>query len=525
MSARATAMNGVNDELDEVCVDSMNLSRLLDGVRVTKMFQTLYGQMVVTHDVEVHGIQYDSRKVVQGDVFVAIRGTERDGHTHIPGAIANGAKVVILEDDRALADSFFMHTGVVKVVVPDARIALAGIARNFYGTPAKKLTMIGVTGTNGKTTTSYVIKSLLESNGTRAGLLGTIEYVLGDEVQAATHTTPESLELNGLLAKMVERNCTAAVMEVSSHALHQHRVEGMPFSVAVFTNLTQDHLDYHRSMEEYFNAKKILFEQLAPESWAIVNFDDPFGKRALTSTCARKISYGVDTPADVKAISVSLSMKKTTITILHASEETVVESPLVGRFNVSNILAAFGAGIALGIPKSTMRHAIRSMKSVRGRFEPVVSPAGWTAVIDYAHTPDALEKTLGAIRDVFSSMERRGQIITVVGCGGNRDRTKRPVMARIATQYSDATVLTSDNPRHEDPDTIIAAMKSGVLPGKEVHTETDRRAAIRQALTMAASGDIVLIAGKGHEDYQIIGDTKIHFSDREVVEEFIRSRS
>ncbi|MBI1803267.1 MAG: UDP-N-acetylmuramoyl-L-alanyl-D-glutamate--2,6-diaminopimelate ligase [Ignavibacteria bacterium] len=490
------------------------------------MFQTLYGQMVVTHDVEVHGIQYDSRKITHGDVFVAMKGTGQDGHAYITDAISKGAKVVVLQDDAALSDSYFMHTGVAKVVVPNTRIALAQIAKNFYGKPASRLTMIGVTGTNGKTTTTHLITSVVESGGMKTGLIGTIEYVIGGESFPATHTTPESLELNELLAQMVERDCTAAVMEVSSHALHQHRVEGVPFRIAVFTNLTQDHMDYHGSMEAYFNAKKILFEQLSPESWAIVNLDDPYGRRFLESTRSRTISYGIQVAAaDVKATQVSLSMQGTGMTIVHGREETPITSPLIGGFNVSNILAAFSAGIALGIPKSTIRNAIHSMKSVRGRFEPVVSPNGWTAVIDYAHTPDALEKTLGAIKDMRSSATNRGRTITVFGCGGDRDRTKRPKMAHIATTLSDITFITSDNPRHEDPDVIIEETKFGVVPGKEVYTETDRRKAIAKALARAVPGDVVLIAGKGHEDYQIFGDEKIHFSDREVVEEFIRLRA
>jgi len=514
-----------NNECHEVWVECMNLSKLLEGVRVSKMFQTLYGQMVVTHDVEVHGIEYDSRKVVHADVFVAIRGAAQDGHAFITNAISNGAKVVVLEDDASLPDSYFMHTGVVKVVVQNSRVALARMSENFYGNPAAALRMIGVTGTNGKTTTTHAIKSILENSGMRTGLIGTIEYVIGDEVVPAVHTTPESLEINKLLATMVERRCIAAVMEVSSHALHQHRVDGIPFQVGIFTNLTQDHLDYHGSMEEYFGAKKILFEHLSPESWGIVNLDDPYGKRILDSTRARTISYGIAAAADVRAGTMTLSMKRTAMTIVHKGEETMVDSPLVGRFNVSNILAAFGAGIALGISKPAMREAIRSMKPVRGRFEPVVSPAGWTAVIDYAHTPDALEKTLGAIQEVCSAMETHGRIITVFGCGGNRDRTKRPMMARIATGMSDVTMITSDNPRREDPDAIIKEIMSGVLPGREVYVETDRRVAITQALAMAAPEDVILLAGKGHEDYQIIGDTKIPFSDREIVEEFIRLHS
>ena len=503
-------------------IHPMILSKLLENVRVTKMFQTLYGRMVVTHDVEVRRIQYDSRKVERGDMFVAIRGAGKDGHTFIASAIENGAKVIIVDDDGAMPDSFFMHAGVVKVVVANTRVALATIAANYFNHPAAKLTMVGVTGTNGKTTTTHLMKSILETHGWKTGLLGTIEYRIGDEIFPATHTTPESLELHELLSTMVNSECRSAVMEVSSHALEQHRVEGIGFQAAAFTNLTQDHLDYHVTMDEYFNAKKMLFEQLHPDSWAIVNVDDEWGKKMIESTKARTISYSALLPADLQAKQISLSMQGTTFTVVHRGEETMIESSLIGRFNVSNILAAFGMGIALGIPKATVRQGIRETHTVRGRFERIVSPKGWTAVIDYAHTPDALHKALMAVHDVFDASQR-GRIITVFGCGGNRDRGKRPKMAGIATTASDITIVTSDNPRHEDPELIIDEIMTGVQIGKKVYRESDRAKAIRKGLELAMPGDVILIAGKGHEDYQVIGDKKIHFSDREVVEECIRS--
>lgn len=502
----------------------MTLSKLLEGVVVRKMFQTMYGHMVVTHDVEVRQIQYDSRKVGKGDAFVALRGTAADGAGYIPDAINGGARVVVMENDGAVSDSFFMHTGVVKIIVPDSRIALAQMSANYYGRPADRMLMIGVTGTNGKTTTTHLLRACLEAGGRRTGLIGTISYRIGDRELPATHTTPESLELNSLLADMVSAGCSSAVMEVSSHALAQHRVEGIPFRAAVFTNLTQDHLDYHGTMEDYFGAKKILFDRSAPDSWSVVNADDPWGKRLLESAAGRKMSYAISAAADVHAANVSLSMRGTRLDIVCGHEETAVESILIGRFNVSNILAAFAAGIAVGIPAATLAEAIRTAPPVRGRFEPVASPRGWTAIIDYAHTPDALEKALGAVHDVFESAGR-GRIITVFGCGGNRDRTKRPKMAAIAAGLSDLTIITSDNPRHEDPDAIIDEIMQGVLPGRAVEREPDRRKAIVKALDLAHPGDVVLIAGKGHEDYQVIGDRKIHFSDREEVEEYLRTHA
>jgi UDP-N-acetylmuramoyl-L-alanyl-D-glutamate--2,6-diaminopimelate ligase len=276
-------------------------------------------------------------------------------------------------------------------------------------------------------------------------------------------------------------------------------------------------------MERYFDAKKILFENLDPGAWAIINLDDEWGARMLAAARGKTLTYGIQSPADLRATKISLSMRGTSFTIVHSGEETAIETPLVGRFNVSNILAAFGTGIALGIPKPAMQQAIRSMNPVRGRFEAIASPRGWTAVIDYAHTPDALEKTLAAVRDVVGS--GGGRVVTVFGCGGNRDRTKRPKMAHVATGLSDITVVTSDNPRQEDPERIIDEIMTGVRPGSNAYKETDRKEAIRMALRLAGKGDVVLIAGKGHEDYQVIGDRKIHFSDREVVDAFVRSQA
>jgi UDP-N-acetylmuramoyl-L-alanyl-D-glutamate--2,6-diaminopimelate ligase len=362
----------------------------------------------------------------------------------------------------------------------------------------------------------------LEISGVKTGLIGTIEYKIGNEVVPASHTTPESLELNELLARMVQSGCTSAVMEVSSHALHQYRVAGINFIAAVFTNLTQDHLDYHGTMDEYFKAKKILFEGLQSNAFAIVNLDDKWGKRIPNVTLANVKLYGFDVSSDFFAKDISISMKGVRFTIVYNGEETDVESRLIGRFNVSNILAAFSTCIALGIPKEIVRNAISKAEIVRGRFEQITSPNGWTAVIDYAHTPDALEKALKAIHDVFDSSSR-GRIITVFGCGGNRDRTKRPKMAYIATTLSDITIVSSDNPRHEDPDAIIDEVMTGVETGAKVYRETDREQAIYMALDIAKSGDVILIAGKGHEDYQVLGDRKIYFSDRKTVEEFLQA--
>jgi UDP-N-acetylmuramoyl-L-alanyl-D-glutamate--2,6-diaminopimelate ligase len=498
----------------------MNLASLLDGVQVTKMFQTLYGRMVVTHDVEVNTVQYDSRKVKANDCFVAIRGTGIDGHTFVGTAIERGAKVVVLENDSTLPDSYFMHEGVVKIVVPDSRKALAILSANYYGHPSKSMKLVGVTGTNGKTTTTHLVRSIFETAGMKTGLVGTIEYRIGDEILPATHTTPESLELNELFATMLKQGCAAVTMEVSSHALHQSRVHGLDFDNAVFTNLTQDHLDYHVTMDAYFQAKKILFDDLKPSGYAVSNLDDAYGQTIISSTPAATMTYSAQHSADVEARTISLSIDGTAFDIVHKAETTTIASSLVGRFNVYNILAAFSAGIALGIPKETIRQGVEKVQSVRGRFEKIRSPRGWTAIIDYAHTPDALEKCLRTIHDVLPK-EHRGKIIAVFGAGGDRDKAKRPLMGAVAATLSDIAVVTSDNPRTEDPATILEEIIHGLPKGTKFIRELDRRTAIQKAIQLAEPGDVVLVAGKGHEDYQVIGTTKIHFSDREVVEDLM----
>ena len=501
----------------------MKLSHLLEGVTVRKLFQTMFGRMVVTHDVEVQRLQYDSRKVQRGDCFVAIRGSGVDGHQYAQQAIQGGASVIVLERDEAIPDSLCMHAGVVKVVVSDSRKALAVLSANFYGKPSQRLTVIGVTGTNGKTTSSYLIKSVLEAAGLTVGLIGTIEYQIGAETIPATHTTPESLELNELLARMLKAGCTSVSMEVSSHALHQSRVHGINFQVGTFTNLTQDHLDYHGSMDEYFRTKRLLFDNLSEDAWGVTNRDDDWGRRIFASTRSRTLSYGYDAEADVKVVNAELSVQGTTMTVEYRGKQTIVASPLVGRFNVYNTLAAFATGLALDISTETVKKGIASVPNVRGRFERISSPGGWTAIVDYAHTPDALEKCLRTIHDLMPN-DRRGKIITVFGAGGDRDKTKRPLMGRVAGDLSHLCIVTSDNPRTEDPEAIINDILRGAVQGPRVLVQIDRRKAIVHALALAETGDVVLIAGKGHEEYQILGTTRVHFSDREIIEEFIQGQ-
>ncbi|MEW6060328.1 MAG: UDP-N-acetylmuramoyl-L-alanyl-D-glutamate--2,6-diaminopimelate ligase [Bacteroidota bacterium] len=494
----------------------MTLSELLNGVTVTKIFQTMYGKMVVTHDVKISGVQYDSRKVQKDNLFVAIRGAGNDGHTFIGDAIANGAKAIVIEDDNAIPDSMCMHQGIVKIVVGNTRKALAQIAANYFGHPAQSMTMIGVTGTNGKTTTTYLIKQMLESNGnTMVGLIGTVGYCVGNETFPATHTTPESLELHQLFAEMKKKGCTHVVMEVSSHALHQYRVYGIPFSAAVFTNLTQDHLDYHGTMEEYFQAKKLLFDSLDQRAVAVTNADSAYGRRIVETCKAKRVTYGVANAADVQAMNVSVTINGFTVSI----NNNTISTKLVGRFNVYNFLAAYSTMIGLGI--SVNEKVFATLAAAPGRFEQLPSPKGWTAIIDYAHTHDALENCLQTIHEVLPK-SGTNKIITIFGAGGDRDRTKRPKMGAVAERLSDVIIITSDNPRTEEPMNIINDILKGVQQKDKALCEPDRRKAIIQGLSMANAGDVVLIAGKGHEEYQVIGTEKKHFSDREEVLKFIQ---
>lgn len=497
----------------------MNLSEVLNGVTVIKMFQTMYGKMVQTHDVKVSGVQHDSRKVQKGNVFIAIKGTDSDGHKFLTSAIANGAKVIVVEDDNAIPDSLCMHKEVVKVVVGNSRKALAQIAANYFKHPANSMTMIGVTGTNGKTTTTFLLKQMLESDANiKVGLIGTVEYRIGNTAMPATHTTPESLELHQLLYNMKQEQCTHVVMEVSSHALNQYRVYGIPFTAAVFTNLTQDHLDYHRTMEEYFSAKKILFDGLAKESVAVTNADSDYGLKIVEQCKAKIITYGIEQPAMVKANNVSVSINGFSASI---NNETVT-TKLVGKFNVYNFLGAYAVIHGLGITLKNKVALFGSLLPAPGRFEQIHSPKGWTAIVDYAHTPDALENCLQTIHNVLPE-KRSNKIITVFGCGGDRDKTKRPKMGAIAENLSDVVIVTSDNPRTEEPKNIIENILEGISRKESVLVEPDRRNAIAKGLSLAQNGDVILVAGKGHEDYQIIGKEKKHFSDKEEILKFINA--
>ena len=497
----------------------MKLNELIKNVSVT--------EVVGDVDREITEIVYDSRKVKEGSLFVALKGTQFDGHRFIVDAIGSGASAVAVEDNSIVNDDYFLSHHTTKLLVPNTRRALALISANFYRHPAERLKVVGITGTNGKTTSTYLIKSTLQSAGERVLLVGTIDYLLNDEpFEAATHTTPESFDLNRMMASAIEQKATCAVMEVSSHSLVMNRVYGIPFKVAVFTNLTQDHLDFHRTMEEYFKAKKILFDNLSSTSAAVVNIDDEYGERIIADTHATKVFYGFDSRADFQIVKSSFGVEGTSIVIRHQGKEYSINSKLVGKFNAYNLAGAFAAAVSLGYSPSLAAAALGKVENVKGRFERVDSGKGFLVVVDYAHSPDSLQKTLQAAREILKSAGRGGRLITVFGCGGNRDRTKRPKMGKISEDLSGITIVTSDNPRFEDPEAIVDEILSGMNARDEkVLRIVDRREAIHESLKRARPNDIVVLAGKGHENYQDVKGVKHHFDDREEVEKALGLRS
>ena len=483
------------------------------------MLQALEGyvQILERHgdlNIDVKGITDDSRAVSGGNLFVAVKGERVDGHQFIPMAVTKGAGGVVAQQP--------LNTGIVPFVcVEDSRKALGLLGSRFYGDPSSRLRMVGVTGTNGKTTTTYVCKAFLEAVSARVGLIGTVAYQIGDTVMPAAHTTPGALELQQLLARMVNHGCTAAVMEVSSHALAQDRTSGCEYDVAVFSNLTQDHLDFHGTMEAYFQAKLRLFTGLVDGSKAnkraIINVDDSYGPRIVEQCPVPVWTYGLKAKADIRAENVRLSLQGAEFTAATPVGTFRIESHLVGEHNVYNLLAAIGVALHEGATPDQIYRAVTQVTNVPGRFERVMAGQLFTVVVDYAHTEDALIRLLSAAEVV-----KTGRIITVFGCGGDRDRGKRPKMGEAAVRFSDVVILTSDNPRTEDPQVILEEVEQGVVtalqhrPRVQYRKIADRREAIEVAIREAHETDMVLIAGKGHEDYQIVGTTKHHFDDRDV---------
>ncbi len=462
-------------------------------------------------DVEVNNIHFDSRKIESNDVFVAIRGTVSNGHDFIEKAISLGASVIICD---ALPTDLLSQITYVKV--KDTNQALAHLATNFYDNPSQKLQLVGITGTNGKTTIASLLYQLFKKAGYKVGLLSTVKIMVDDVEHKATHTTPDSLTINYFLNEMVDAGCDYCFMEVSSHGIHQKRTEGLHFVGGVFTNLSHDHLDYHPTFAEYRDVKKSFFDNLPKNAFAISNIDDKNGAVMMQNTKAKKLTYALKTYADYKANIIENQLSGLLLKI----NEHEVWVRLIGTFNAYNLLAIYGVAIELGIEKLDALRLLSELESVSGRFQFIVSKEKITAIVDYAHTPDALENVLSTINDIRTKNE---QLITIVGCGGDRDKTKRPIMANIATEMSDKAILTSDNPRTEDPETIIAEMEAGItaVNYKKYMSITDRKQAIKTACQLAQPNDIILIAGKGHETYQEINGVRHDFDDMQIVKEIL----
>ncbi|MGI4832787.1 MAG: UDP-N-acetylmuramoyl-L-alanyl-D-glutamate--2,6-diaminopimelate ligase [Janthinobacterium lividum] len=465
-------------------------------------------------DVPVAGLTLDSRQAGPGILFCALRGTAVDGHNFMEQAVALGATVVLCEELPAV-----LNPTATYVQVPDSAAALGPVASSFYGHPSRQLQLVGITGTNGKTTCATLLHKLLRELGYHCGLLSTVQNQIDEQVIPSTHTTPDAIQLNELLARMVAAGCTHACMEVSSHAVAQHRIGGLRFAGGVFTNLTHDHLDYHGTLANYRDAKKGFFDALPRTAFALTNADDRNGAVMLQNTAARRASYSLRSAADFRARLVDNSLAG----LLLELDGQEVHFRLIGVFNAYNLLAVYGAAVLLGEEATETLTILSGLTTAPGRFEPVTVPGqAIIGLVDYAHTPDALENVLQSLLQT----RRPGQrIITVVGCGGNRDATKRPIMARLAAQLSDQVILTADNPREEDPLEILRQMQTGLAPPADAHTQTiaDRRLAIRAAVALARPGDLVLLAGKGHETYQEIKGVKTHFDDKEELRAALQS--
>lgn len=499
----------------------MELSKLLEGVEIRR----ITGETLK----EIEGIAYHSNRVGRGFLFAALRGMEMDGHQFIEEAIQKGAEAILLEEGREIANR-------TMILVPNSRQSLAKISSNFYGNPSSQIKLIGITGTNGKTTTTYLLESIFKKAGCSVGVIGTINYRFGQKIIPAPNTTPESLDLQRILCEMVREGVSHVIVEISSHGLDLDRVFGCQFDCAIFTNFTLDHLDYHRTLRQYFESKKKLFSDSLVKSrkvrrFAVTNHDDPKGEDIIEGVDLPVIRYGLDPSCDISADEVTSAFEGLSCRIRTPKGEFPIHSKLIGRFNVYNILAAVAAGMVMDVPLEILKTGIESLEGVSGRSEKVENRRGIHVIVDYAHTHDALERVLLGLRSIAESApQNSGKMITVFGCGGDRDRTKRPLMGGVAGRYSDLTILTSDNPRTEDPLAIMDEVERGFksLSLEEWHRNetgswrwkkgylkvSDRREAIRIAIRLAQPLDTVLIAGKGHEDYQIIGRKKFPFDDR-----------
>lgn len=494
------------------------------------MEKTIEELMTLLPEAEVAGEQnriiraivHDSRKQMPDTLFVCIPGATVDGHRYIEQAVKHGAIAVLVEKDAAVPE------GITVIRVKDVKSAIQVIVPYFYAYPARRMRMIGITGTNGKTTTSYLLKAILREAGFKTGLIGTIQIMIEDEVRPIHNTTPDVIDLQSTLAEMAERGIEYVVMEVSSHALAQERVVGCEFNTAVFTNMTQDHLDYHKTFENYIAAKAKLFDMISASrqekssKGAVINLDDAAGKTMLDHVKYGALTYGIHAACDLRATEINVQAKGADFVVDGPFGKLPLTLKITGVFNVYNVLAAIGAALTEKVPAETIRVALEKFTSVPGRFELVDAGQAFSVIVDYAHTPDGLENILKTARQIAKK-----RILTVFGCGGDRDRTKRPIMGRIAAELSDVVIATSDNPRSEDPEFILSEVEAGVMEtlGGKLHEKiTDRGAAIERAVNLAEAEDIVVIAGKGHEDYQILNDRTIHFDDKEVARDAIRRR-
>ncbi|WP_102347031.1 UDP-N-acetylmuramoyl-L-alanyl-D-glutamate--2,6-diaminopimelate ligase [Bacillus sp. Marseille-P3661] len=479
-----------------------------------------YYKQVHTGNPIISSIEMDSRNIKSGSLFICIKGFTVDGHDFVSDAINMGASAIIAEHELQIDPT------IPYIIVNDTKRALANLADYFYGQPTKSLKLIGVTGTNGKTTTTHIIDEIFKANGDKTGLIGTMYMKIGEEIINVKNTTPESLLLQQTFKSMVDKNVKTAIMEVSSHALDLGRVRGCDYDVAVFTNLSQDHLDYHKTMEEYARTKGLLFSQLGnvmnyeKPKFAILNNDDPISAeyKKITSG-AHVLTYGIDSSSDVVAKDINMGAQGTSFALVTPKGEIDISMKFIGKFSVYNVLAAATVAIAANIPLSIIKETVEKMNGVAGRFEVVNANQSYTVIVDYSHTPDSLENALRTVQQFC-----KGKVYVIIGCGGDRDKTKRPIMANIAVKYSDEAIFTSDNPRSEDPNQILKDMESGVANGDRYVIIEDRKIAIEYAIKKAQINDVILIAGKGHETYQIIGKDVYDFDDREVAKQAIKER-
>jgi UDP-N-acetylmuramoyl-L-alanyl-D-glutamate--2,6-diaminopimelate ligase len=487
----------------------MELTQLLNSVHAIQ----------VTGDIQrkdVADIIYDSRKVQKNSLFIAIKGFNTDGHKFLQDAINKGAVAVVVEDDNSIPDDLITHTRAAKILVSDSRKALSELSKGFFNDPTKILKLIGITGTNGKTTSTFILKNILQSAGFKTGLVGTIANYIGDVKVDSKLTTPESNDLNRFFYDMIEAGCSHAIMEVSSHSLVLNRVYGLEFSVAMFSNITSDHLDFHQTFDEYLKAKKILFDGLSATSFAVINSDDDNSERIVKDCKANIITYGVSENSDYQIKNINYDLNGTDFTITHKSIEYSIHTALIGTFNAYNATSAFATAHCLGIDAEKIVDEIKSSPQVPGRFE-VLGNGKKKVIVDYSHTADSLEKALQAVREIVKD---KSKIVTVFGCGGDRDKTKRPVMGKVASELSDKVFVTSDNPRTENPFEIIEEIKKGISKNN-YEVEENREEAIKKAIQSSDDNAVILVAGKGHENYQEINGIRNHFSDREIAIKYL----